>query len=219
MPNTPQAKHFWLRETLSEIVSSSNHVHDRMVFNVVTFVSPTIAMTVYKTAIDRAETAYGNRANGPEAELEEDNAFEALLVMNLSLTNYVSIMAGGNVSIILKAGMEATFTSSHPAVICGQANTPTGKSFPGGGAKLHTDKVAGADSYFWVIFTDVSVVGVIAGKTIKFPACNGMVVIPAGSTTEVLTGFTGQKVKVGVYAVNPAGIGVISGLFTLQTQE
>src|ERR1017187_4746049 len=218
MPNTPQAKHFWLGETEPEIVTSSNHVHDKMLENVVTFVTPTIAMSVYNTAIVRANTAYGNRANGPEEVLEEENAFKALVVINLSLTKYVSDLAGGDVSIILKAGMEATFTETHKAVICGQANTPTGKSSPGGGVKLHTVKVAGADSYFWVIFTDVPVVGVIAGKMIKFPSCNGMVVIPAGRTTEDLTGFTGGIIKAGVYAVNPAGIGVMSGLFTLQTQ-
>jgi hypothetical protein len=218
MPNTPQAKHFWLDETHEEIIVSSNHVHDQMLLNVSIFGSPPIAMTVFAAAIARANSAYGNRANGPEAELEVTAAFAALVVILLSLANYVSLLAAGNVLTIVKAGFEATFTTSNPAVRPAQGNKPTGKSIPGGFVKLKTNKVAGASNYFWVIYTGAIVAPVIVGKVVKFPLNSGVILIPIGNTTEDLEGFVGEILKVGVFAFNAAGFGGMSDLFTLQTQ-
>src|ERR1017187_7393726 len=110
---------------------SATHYWTMMLLNVLIFASPSIAMTTFKTAIDRLNTAWGNRANGIEAETELINALAAMIVILNSLANYIGSIALGNFLTIQKAGMQATFTEKNKAVRPVQAETPKGKSSTG----------------------------------------------------------------------------------------
>ena len=218
MPNLTEPRHEWNDESHQEVSATALHIHDMMLFWVAIFMSPPISMSVFLTAINRLNTAWSNRGNGLVAETELANALAALIVILNSLAKYVGEQANGDVAIINKAGMQATFTSRNPAVKCAATDTPTGSSEKGGILNFRVKKTAGALSYFWIIFTLGIVDVVIKGKTISFPTNSGVIIIPVGSSIEKLEGLDGRlEVKIGVCGVNPAGIGPMSGLLTLDT--
>ena len=220
LPNKHEPKAVWYDENVPEVVVSATHIHDEMVLNVLVFVTPTVVMTVFATAIGRLNTAWGNRDKGPEAQLELHNALAALIVMLTTLATYVNGIANGSESIILKAGMEPTFVERHPATPCGKADTPTGHSNPGGSLSLRVRKTAGASGYFWVAFLGAVVEPVIVGKQVLFPPNSGVVLIPNGRTIEEMHGLVGNiDVKIGVFLMNSVSVGTMSNLLTLSTQK
>src|SRR6266487_5838686 len=89
----------WIKKSALNMAALTHNVVQKMTDNPY-FPTPAVSLETLTSAATRAETAYGNRKNGPAAKLENINAAADLDGLLHLQADYVSAIAGGNETII-----------------------------------------------------------------------------------------------------------------------
>ena len=196
----------WTKKAVLNMVSVARYTVQQMTGNP-NFPIPAVSFETLTDAANRAETAYGNRKNGPAARLENINAAANLNELLHLQADYVSTIAGGNETIIVSAGFQATKSSRTPAVIPATPGAPKIKTINGSALQIKLDTVAGADSYAYAIFLDEPVEIEVANNHIIIPVTTApFFIINDGSTREEIRSIApGTKFSVQALAQNTAG--------------
>lgn len=195
----------WKLTAQLKMIALAYNVVKFMSDNVLTFATPDVILATLKSAADRAQLAYNNRANGEEGRLEYINAAAALDILLHSQANYVNKIAKGDASIIAKAGYKSTSSSITKKVITESPGPAALKTNAGGGLTMTLISVVNATSYIYVVF--MGVVGtIVVGSNYVKPSIEA-IVITNGKLIEKLRGITaGTIVTVIPFARNSAGI-------------
>lgn len=172
------------------------------------FSSPSVSLKAIGDAADRCESAHSNRKNGEEGKLENEAAIEALSAMLYATASYVNTVAKGDATIIASSGFDASSNTRVPATTPVAPAQVKVKPQVGGILNLSVDKVAGADSYVYVLYTTENFVECrLIDNQIRVPQNEGeVIIITDGSTREDVRGLIpGTKVFVQALAQNAAG--------------
>ncbi|MEP6467168.1 MAG: hypothetical protein ABJB05_12740 [Parafilimonas sp.] len=195
----------WDNEKPTQMASFAHGVAQNIANNATTFPTPPVTPQNLDIAANRVELAYANRLNGPVAKTELQTADNALDVLLHQMAAYVNTVANGNASIIQIAGFKASSNQRLPATV---PATPDAPKISGNAAALHleTNKVNGAVSYCWLIFTGEPASASITADCIILPAA-AVIIIPDGHLREDLHNIipAGTKISVQVLAQNAAG--------------
>src|SRR3954471_11110201 len=133
----------WTKRSVLNMVSVARYTVQQMTENP-NFPTPAVSPETLADAANRAEAAYNNRKNGPAARLENIHAAAALDELLHEQADYVSNIAGGNETIIVSAGFEATKSTRTPAAIPATSGAPKIKTINGNALQLKLDKIANA---------------------------------------------------------------------------
>jgi hypothetical protein len=194
----------WDNEKPTQMASFAHGVAQSIANNAATFPTPPVTHQALDIAANRVELAFANRLNGPLAKTELQNADSALDVMLHQMAAYVNGVANGNASVIQTAGFKASSNQRLPATVPATPNAP---KISGNAARLRieTNKVNGAISYCWLIFTGEPASATITADCIILPGA--AMVIPDGHLREELHNLipAGTKISVQVLAQNAAG--------------
>jgi hypothetical protein len=194
----------WSKVPPLQMASLAHNVSAKLTLNVSAFPSPPITPANLDSAANVLELAYANRMNGNAAKIAFETADKGVDEALHILADYVNNIANGVAATIELAGFTATSNDRHAAVV---PATPAAPKVTGNAAALHlqVDRVPGAESYCWVIFTG-EVSSVTVAET-HITLSGAGIVIPDGLTRETLHNSfpAGTRVTVQVLAQNTAG--------------
>lgn len=195
----------WDTAKPTQMASTAQGVAQGLSNNSDIFPSPPVAPDTINTAANRVTLAYANRFNGPLAKTELQTADDELDIMLHVTADYVNGVAKGDAATIQKAGFKASSNKRLPATT---PATPNAARISGNAAALHieTDKVDGAATYCWLIFTGEPATASVNADCIILPAAP-LIIIPDGHLHEDLHNLipAGTKITVQVLAQNAAG--------------
>ena len=196
----------WKKNLVLNMVSVARYTVQQMTDNP-NFPIPAVSLETLTSAANRAETAYGNRKNGPAGKMENINAAADLDGLLHLQADYVSTIAGGNETIIVSAGFQATKSSRTPAVIPATPGAPKIKTISGNALQIMLDKVAGADSYAYAIFFGEPTEIEVADNHFVIPVTTApfFIINDGGAREEIRSIAPGTKFSVQALAQNTAG--------------
>jgi len=191
---------------IPDMISFARFVVQQMTGNPY-FETPAVPLATLSSAAANAEVAYNNRKNGAAAKLANESTAQALSDLLSRQANYVNNIAQGNAEVIAGAGYTATKDGRTFAVIPGTPGAAKVVRLNTGGVKLSLDKVAGADSYTYVIFLGEPVRVEIEENHLVFPpTAQSFLIINDGTTREEIRSLApGTKFSVMTLAQNTAG--------------
>ena len=194
----------WSPRKPDHMVPFTENVIKKMTGNA-DFPNPPVPTSDLDAANKKTLTAFANRKNGAQAKSELEAAAMVQNAMLVKMADYVSATANGDVTKILSTGFHVTKNTRNKAVVPQMPAAPK-LSCSDGNLYLTTDKVPGADSYCWVVYTgEVNSIQVINSQLNVNNLAN-TILVPAGTTREVVTGIAaGTKAVVQVLAQNVAG--------------
>jgi len=195
----------WNNQKPTQMAAFAHGVAQNIAKNATTFPTPPVTHQNLDLAANRVELAYADRLNGPQAKTELQTADNALDVMLHQMADYVNTVANGDTAIIQMAGFKASSNQRLPATV---PATPDAPKISGNAARLRleTNKVNGAVSYCWLIFTGEAASASITADCIILPGTPA-IIIPDGHLREDLHNLipAGTKINVQVLAQNAAG--------------
>jgi hypothetical protein len=209
----------WDNEKPTQMAAFAQGISQSLTTNATVFLHPPVTPATLATAGTRLQLAYANRLNGPQAKTELATADDAVDTMLHQLASYVTIVANGNAAVIESAGFKASSSGRLPATV---PATPDAPKVSGNAGLLHlqTNKVNGATSYCWLIFTGEAATATVTNDCISLPAAP-VIIIPDGHLHEDLHNLipAGTRISVQGLAQNAAGKSGFSPLvsFTVGT--
>jgi|ERR1035437_3169588 hypothetical protein len=208
-------KHTWNGKSALILASIGENVSAHL-YSILIFAGCPVTQSVLNAACLRLRNAWRNRV-GDGTEL--DNATNDLIDLMDRISVFADPICNGDVAKIESAGLEATASSTHPAVNPGRGNTPVVKVSAGGVAEISAKKIAGVSHLVWFIFTNgVFEITVVEGHFMIPSGATGVIIIPEGSLRETLSGFAArQQMHVGNIPVNAAGLGQMSVIVDFNT--
>jgi len=204
----------WVRSSALDIASFATNIVTKMTGNSY-FTTPKVPLADIAAAADRLEKAYTNRKNGQAGKLEYEAALDGLNEKLYSQASYVNGIANGNAIIISSSGFVPSNNERVTATVPTTPNSPKLKTEAGGILHIAVDKVAGADSYLYVLFLgdDTFNIGVQDDYIMMPSTTIKTIIIPDGGMREDIRGLLpGTKVHVQVLAQNTAGKSPFSAL-------
>jgi hypothetical protein len=204
----------WVRSSALDIASFAANIALKMKNNTY-FKTPKVPLPDLAAAADRLEKAYPKRKNGTEGKLEYEAALDGLNEKLYSQASYVNGIAEGDPLIISSSGFVPSTNERVTATVPTTPNPPKLKTEAGGILHISVDKVAGADSYLYVLFLGDETFNIgVQDDYIMMPSTLiKTIIIPDGGMREDVRGLLpGTKVHVQVLAQNTAGKSPFSAL-------
>lgn len=196
-----------------DLIALAANIVKEMTANVSIFANPTVPLADFSAAVARLQNGYNTRKNGPEGKAEYDEAYAALSELMRDQADYVDSVAKGNNKTIVMSGFEATKTDRTSATVPDQPNAVKIKTEAGGTIFLSVDRVDGAASYLYIVYSGEAKAIEVTDTHVVLPAGPEYTIIPDGATREEVSGLTpGSKVNVQALAQNAAGKSSLSPL-------
>jgi hypothetical protein len=202
----------WSKLSALDLSAFGVNVVQHMTGNV-NFPAPAIGLDVLNTASINLQNAYNNRKNGPDAKLEYDTAYDYIDSLLHQQADYVDSIAKGNPALILSAGFDITKSEKTFATVPEAPAAVKLKPEAGGVLNLIIDKVQGASSYMYILYTGEVQNVSVSDNQVVLPAGPQYIIIPEGGTRETVNKLTpGSKINVTALAQNSAGKSALSPL-------
>lgn len=185
------------------------------------FSKPVVNVSELNSLKTELDDKFSKRKNGEVGKKDYQDVLKKVDEALRKNAKYVSDLANGDETVILKSGYTPTKgTAQQATTIPAQAGVPTAKATVGGFLALNADEIVGATSYTYLIFIGATFEVTITDDFITVPAesANKLLIVGGGKRSLTIKGLpAGQQVHVQVLGHNSVGFGPVGAAFPVFT--